>query len=95
LVKVANIPSSVEINLRKKGNSVFLYLINFTSEMKRPIERIIPVDDIKIDILLPEKVRNVKALLFGGNLNFTQKENVTSFILSRIEDYEILKIDLS
>ncbi|HIE44396.1 MAG TPA: hypothetical protein EYP78_06355, partial [Candidatus Omnitrophica bacterium] len=43
LIKLENAPSSLEVTLRKKENKLFIHLINFTSEMKRPIERIIPI----------------------------------------------------
>ena len=52
IVRLENVPSSVEVALRKGTNSYFLYLINFTSEMRRPIQKIIPCHDLKIELLL-------------------------------------------
>lgn len=89
-----NTPSSIEISLRRKGNSVYLYLINFTSEMRRPIQRIIPCTDLKADIFLQTEVKNVKALWSGINLDFTIKGDSVSFVLPLIEDYEIIEIKL-
>ncbi|MCE5345411.1 MAG: beta-galactosidase trimerization domain-containing protein [Bacteroidales bacterium] len=91
-VTLENAPSSVEVNLRRKGNSVFMYLINFTSEMKRPVQKIIPCLNIKIDIHLNEKVKSIKALWLEKNLKFTSKGNSISFVLPVIEDYEVLEI---
>jgi hypothetical protein len=85
-------PSSIEVNLRKKENSIFLYLINFTSEMKRPIQRIIPCSNIKIDLMIHEKVKSLKALCLDRNLEYTISGNSISFILPVIEDYEVLEI---
>ena len=93
-VRLENAPSSVEVNVRKKGNSVFLYLINFTSEMKRPVQRIIPCQNIMIDILLSEKVKSLKALCLDKNLEFTDTGNSISFVLPVLEDYEVLEIRL-
>jgi hypothetical protein len=87
-------PSSIEVNVRQKGNSVFLYLINFTSEMKRPVQRIIPCTNIQIDILLPKKAKSLKAICLQKNLEFTNTENSISFVLPVIEDYEVLEIGL-
>jgi hypothetical protein len=95
VVKLANAPSSIEVNIRRKGNSVFLYLINFTSEMKRPIERIIPVRDIRIDLSLNANVGSIQALVLGSNQEFTVKENSVSLVLPSVKDFEVLKIDLS
>ncbi len=92
LVRLENAPSSVEAALRKGTNSFFLYLINFTSEMRRPIQRIIPCHDIKIELILDEKVRSVKALWLGKNIDFQSGEKSVSFILPVIEDYEVIEI---
>ncbi len=95
VVKLENAPSSVEVNLRKKGNSVYLYLINFTSEMKRPVERIIPVTNIRIDIALKQKVRSIRTLVIGNDQEFTWKEDTATLVIPIVKDYEVLKIDLS
>ena len=92
LVRLENAPSSVEINLREKENSIFVYLINFTSEMRRPIQKIIPCLNITIDILLKNKVKSVKALASGECIKFIGKGNSISFVLPALEDYEVLEI---
>jgi hypothetical protein len=92
IVRLGNSPSSVEVNVRKKENSVFIYLINFTSEMKRPIQRIIPCLDITIDILLNEKVKSLKALSLDKELEFTNMVNSVSVTLPLLEDYEVIEI---
>jgi hypothetical protein len=91
-VRLGNAPSSVEVNVRRKENSVFIYLINFTSEMKRPIQRIIPCLDITIDILLNEKVKSLKALSLDKELEFTNSVNSVSVTLPLLEDYEVIEI---
>jgi hypothetical protein len=95
VIRLENTPSSIEVNLRKKDNSIFLYLINFTSEMKRPIERIIPVTNIRINVAIKEKVGSIQALVMGNNIEFTGKENSISLVLPIVKDYEVLKINLS
>ncbi len=92
IVRLENAPSSIEVNVRKKGNSLFLYLINFTSEMRRPIQRIIPVSGLEIVVYIKEDVRNVKALWSARELEFTKKDNGLSFTLPEIEDYEVIRI---
>jgi len=88
------LPGSFEVSMRKKGNSLFVYLINFTSEMKRPIQKIIPCANIRIDILINEKVKRLKALCLEKNLKFTSKGNSISFVLPVIKDYEVMEIKL-
>ena len=94
MVRLENVPSSVEVALRRGTNSVFLYLINFTSEMKRPIQRIIPCHDLKIELLLDENVKSVNALWLGKNIDFRSGEKSVSFVLPVIEDYEVIEIKI-
>ena len=92
LIRPGNVPSSVEVNLRKKGNSFFLYLINFTSEMRRPIHRIIPLTGLDIELFLKEDVKNVRTLWSGKELKFIRKGDSLSFTLPDLGDYEVIKI---
>jgi len=92
LVRVENVPSSVEVSLRKKGDTVYFYLINFTSEMMRPIQKIIPCNNLKIEFFTSLPVKSVKALWSMKNLVFTAKSDRVSFVLPVIEDYEIIEL---
>ena len=94
VVQLENAPSSVEVNLRRKGNTIFLYLINFTSDMRRPIQEIIPCRNVKVHLLMNEKVKSVKALWHKKNVEFTRKTNAISFVLPVIGDYEVLEIKI-
>jgi hypothetical protein len=94
IVRLDSAPSSIEVNLRTKENSVFLYLINFTSDMRRPIQEIIPCRNIEISLFRKEKVKNIKALWLEKNLEFAQKGNSISFALPVIEDYEVIEIKI-
>jgi len=94
VVNLVNAPSSIEVCVRRNENSVFIYLINFTSEMKRPIQRIFPFPEIKIELNIPEKVKGLKTLLKKESLKFTASGNLTTFVLPLLEDYEVLKVDI-
>lgn len=91
-VRLENVPSSVEVNLRKKSNSYYLYLINFTSEMKRPVQKIIPLNDLRVEVLLKKEAKRIKALWSQQELTFNQAGDAVSFILPSIEDYEVIEI---
>lgn len=49
LVEIKNAPC-VEVNLRKKGDAVYIYLSNQTSGIKRPIINIHPLSDLEITV---------------------------------------------
>lgn len=94
MVKIENAPSSIEVNVRRKGNSIFLYLINFTSDMRRPIQEIIPCTNLRITLFEKEKVKSISALWLEKNLEFTREGNSISFALPVIEDYEVMEIKI-
>lgn len=94
VIILENAPSSVEVSIRRNGNSVFVYFVNFTSEMKRPIQKIIPCENIKVEILIAEKVKTLKLLCLQKNLKFTNTGKSVSFVLPLVEDYEVVSIEI-
>ncbi len=94
MIRLEDVPSSVEVTLRRGANSIFLYMINFTSEMKRPIQRIIPCRNLKIELVINEKVKSINALWLAKTIDYQQKEHSVSFMLPVIEDYEVIEIKI-
>ncbi len=94
LISLENAPSSLEVNLRKKKNSIFLYIINFTSEMKRPIQRILPVNNIKINLYVDKEVRGINSLWSYKKIEFTRTVGKVDFVLPEIKDYEVIEIQI-
>ena len=60
--------------------------------MRRPIQEIIPCMNIKINLLVAEKVKSIKALWLEKKLEFAREGSSTSFVLPVIEDYEVMEI---
>ncbi len=94
VIKTDHTPSSVEVNIRRNENSVFVYLINFTSGMKRPIAKIIPCYNIKVEIPLVAGVKGMKALVHGKDIHYMNTGHSISFELPVLEDYEIISIEM-
>ena len=93
LITLDNAPSSVEVVLREKSNKLFIHLINFTSEMKRPIEKIIPAKDIVLNLkhtLAPSKI---KALWLGKELSFTCTSDSIVVTVPVVNDYEVIVVE--
>jgi hypothetical protein len=93
IVKLKNAPSSIEVNMRRKNNSVFIYLINFTSEMRRPIQKIISCNNIEINLSLKEKATRIRTLISKENLSFNGDSGLLSFTVPVVDDYEVIRID--
>lgn len=94
LIELKNAPSSLEVSIRAKDNRRFIHLINFTSEMKRPIERIIPLRDIGVKVFLEEKVKGLRSLQLKQNLAFEEKEWGVVFNLPLLQDYDVIEITI-
>lgn len=92
MLGLENAPSSIEVNIRSKGNTIFLYLINFTSSMVRPIQKITPCTNVKINLSVEKKVKSIKALWLEKNVPFRREGNTVSFTLPVIEDYEVIEV---
>lgn len=83
---------SVEVNLRKKGDKIFLHLINQTSGLKRPLTYLYPLTDIKIN-LFGIKVNRANALRSGVELPLEKKREKTSLVLPSLKDYEVIELE--
>ena len=93
LITLDNAPSSVEVVLREKDNKFFIHLINFTSEMKRPIEKIIPVNDIELKLRCNFKACKIKALQLDKELNFKKTSDNITFTIPIVNDYEVIVVE--
>ena len=91
-VTLEDAPSSVEVAVRRKDNTLYIYLINFTSEMKRPARRIIPVSGIGISVPVSERIRSARALWTGQDLKFKTTGNNFVLSLPILEEYEIIEL---
>lgn len=86
-------PGSVEVSLRKKEGKLLLHLINVTGEMIRPIERIIPLNNISFKLNGIANVKSVKTLRGKENLKFGNSDSLT-FTLPQLNNHEIIEIIL-
>jgi beta-galactosidase GanA len=84
-----NTPESVEVTLRKKGNTLLIHLINFSSGLKRPIENIIPVENVVLK--LPGiKAASVTCLLGQAPPRWQMKDEFVEITVPRLQEYEVI-----
>ena len=86
-------PGSVEVSMRKQGNKYIIHLVNLTGEMIRPIERIIPVSDVRFTINEDIDVKSIKALRGKKELSFSKENGKISFTLEKLEGHEIIVME--
>ncbi len=87
-------PGSVEVSLRKKDNKYIIHLINLTGEMIRPIERIIPIHNIKISLNNKSEIKSVKTLRSKEQLRFETKNEITEINLPVLSNHEIIVVEV-
>ncbi len=80
----------VEAVLRKQEDRYILHLINLTGQMNRPIRRIVPLKDIKIDMQIND-IEVPSISIKGGQVtNVNRSEEGISFILTDLIDYDVV-----
>lgn len=63
-VKVLNAPTSLSVSLRRKNSYYILHLVNFTSDLKRPIEYVSPLKNVKVVLKINnENISEVEAII--------------------------------
>jgi len=77
--------------LREKGDRLFVHLINFSCELKRPIESVIPLQDIVVKI--PEiRAAKVRPLIEKNQISWQVEDGFLKVTLPLLKEYEILEI---
>ena len=97
IVKV-KCPGVIDVTTWRQEKSLTLHLVNLTNPMmmKGPFRELIPVD-AEVQISLPSniKVKNMKLLLRGEAISHTIEGGTISISIPKIEDHEIVGIDLA
>ncbi len=95
LVTLDNCPQSVEITLRHQPDKrrILVHLVNFTGEMTRPIESIVPIRDLTISLHGFKALRHAKALRLNMELNLEETEEGVAFKLPLLKEYEVIVLE--
>jgi hypothetical protein len=88
-------PACVDIVLRyqPEEDRHVVHVINMTGEMIRPIERIIPVRDVKVSVTLDKAIGKVKWINKNAELEVDIKDGKVEFIIPEIGEYEVFSIE--
>jgi len=91
---ITDAPETVEISIRKQEakNRIIIHLINFTGEMTRPINRIIPIHNISIGLPWIREVKKIMLLSKKESLSY-RLENGLNFTVPELNDYEAIAIE--
>ncbi len=95
LVTLENCPRSVEVTLRhqpEKGR-LMVHLVNFTAEMTRPMESIIPLKGVNVTLHGFTGLKRAKALWANRGLSLKETELDVSFTLPVLQEYEVIALE--
>lgn len=95
LVTLENCPQSVEITLRHQHSKrrLVMHLVNFTGEMTRPIESIMPIRDLRISLHGFKSIKRAKALRLNMELLLENAGEDVSFRLPILREHEVIVLE--
>ena len=94
LVTLNNAPQSVEVTVRRQPEKsrILVHLVNFTGEMTRPMESIVPIRDVEVIVHGFKIYGCAKTLRLGKDLKVRCNENSASFIVPIIKEHEVIAL---
>ena len=93
-ITLEGVPSSVEVTLRAQPRRWLIHLVNFTGEMVRPMERVLPIRELKISLRDAGAVKKVRALRCNQALAFERNGECVSFTIPQLLEYELIVVDV-
>ncbi len=95
-VILENAPASVELVLRSQqdGKRLLLHLINFTGEMTRPIQQVVPLENVRVTLQGVHEAKKVFTLVESGKIpEYKANGNTLQFVIPRVAEYEVVVIE--
>jgi len=87
-----NAPGSLAVEVRSQKRRTIVHLVNATGDMKRPICAVVPLRDVEVT-LRSAPVRRARALRRNRPLKCTSSRGRASFVLPRVDDYEVVVLE--
>lgn len=93
-VLVEGVPFSVEVVFRGKGSLREIHLVNFTSELMRPIHNIVPLYNLKLELSRTEETSDVRNLInHSARLSWSIEGEKLVIKLSELREYEVIIVE--
>lgn len=85
---------AVEVVLRKRNDgAIIVHLVNHTGQMNRPIEDVVPFNDMTVSVRLDRDIKEVRACKLGKNLEYSISPGIVEIALPRLEIFESIVIE--
>jgi hypothetical protein len=95
LVTLGNCPTSVEVTLRHQPGKgrLLVHLVNFTGEMTRPMESVVTLRDVAVNLHGFQGLKRAKALWLGKELSLEDVNGDVKVILPFLKEYEVITLE--
>ncbi|RLE81441.1 MAG: hypothetical protein DRJ51_03810 [Thermoprotei archaeon] len=90
-INVRSPATSLEVQLRKKEDITEIHLINFTSDLLRPLLNIVPLRDLVIE--LKGEFDRAKSLILDKRLVLQHKRDLTVIKLPLLKEYDVIILE--
>ena len=92
-VIIEGAPLSLEVTLRGKGPLKEIHLVNFTSELMRPIHNVVPLYNLTIKLPRVKRTNKVTNLINkNASLSWSIGEEGLTIRLSELKNYEVITV---
>jgi len=93
-IQIDGAPYSIEVTFRGKGSLKEMHLVNFTSELMRPIHNIIPLYNLVVKVSKIKDVSTVKNIINNNaELTWNIEDESLAIRLSELKEYEVIVIE--
>ena len=95
-VELENAFQTVEVILRyqPERHRLLVHLINYTGEMTRPIQKVIPCENIQITIRAADCANYAQALMLNKNIPISKENGEITFTVPIVKEYEVIAIKI-
>ncbi len=95
-IEVSNVPSSVEVVHRSQpgqGREI-VHLLNYTGEMTRPMQRVLPLENVRITLGPGKSVSRAATLVRPGQLALTKDASGRIVcVVPRVDEFETIVLE--
>lgn len=85
-------PGSLAVELRRRPGELQVHLVNVTADMKRPMENVVPLTNIRIAVRA-SNIKRIHCLRSGRQLAYRRVGGKVAFNVPEIKDYEVVIVE--
>jgi hypothetical protein len=94
VVEVSNVPSSVEVVHRSQPGREIVHLLNYTGEMTRPMQRVLPLEGVRLTLAPGRNASRARTLVRPSQIPVARDAGGrVTCVLPRIDEFETVILE--